>query len=244
MKLVSFDDGQSARLGVLPGSDRVVDVARAAPGSPSTLLELLRAGPRAMAAVRDAVRSPADAAVLDLAAVRIQLPIAVPGKIICLGLNYADHAKEGGHARPDYPSLFLRAATSLVAHGEPIVRPACSEQLDYEAELAAIVGTRVRNVPVADALDCVAGYACFNDGTVRDYQRKTAQWTIGKNFDATGAFGPVFVTADELPPGAAGILHHVPPERARDAGCQHLGHAVSRRRNRVPAERVHDARAR
>jgi 2-keto-4-pentenoate hydratase/2-oxohepta-3-ene-1,7-dioic acid hydratase in catechol pathway len=244
MKIVSFEQAGSTRLGVVTASNTVIDLGRCAPRAPSTLLELLQLGPRAIAEVGEATRSQVAAATLDLADVRIRLPIPVPGKIVCLGLNYADHAKEGGHARPDYPSLFLRAATSLVAHGDPILRPTCSEQLDYEAELAAIIGRRARNVATAEALECVAGYSCFNDGSVRDYQRKTAQWTIGKNFDATGAFGPVFVTADELPPGAAGILHHVPPERARDAGCQHLGHAVSRRRNRVPAERVHDARAR
>ena len=128
-----------------------------------------------------------------------------PPKIICLGLNYADHAKEGGHAKPEYPSFFMRGATSQVAHNQPIIRPKASTKLDYEAELAVIIGSRARHLTKANALSCVAGYACYNDGSVRDYQRKTNQWTIGKNFDATGGFGPCLVTADELPAGAAGL---------------------------------------
>ncbi|MGH6799463.1 MAG: fumarylacetoacetate hydrolase family protein, partial [Roseiarcus sp.] len=126
-------------------------------------------------------------------------------KIICLGLNYADHAKEGGHAKPEYPSFFLRCASSLVAHGRPILRPRVSIKLDYEAELVAIVGKTARNIDKANALSAIAGYSCFNDGSIRDYQRKTSQWTIGKNFDRTGGFGPAFVSADEVAPGGAGL---------------------------------------
>jgi acylpyruvate hydrolase len=92
-----------------------------------------------------------------------------------------------------------------VGHKQPILRPVCSTALDYEAELVAVVGKRARHVKKADAYEYIAGYACFNDGSVRDYQRKTGQWTMGKNFDATGGFGPWFITADELPPGAAGL---------------------------------------
>lgn len=139
------------------------------------------------------------------AEVTLGLPIPNPGKIVCLGLNYVDHAKEGGNPIPGYPAIFLRAHSSLVADGEPLVRPSCSEQLDYEAELAVVIGRRARHVTEADALSHVFGYACFNDGSVRDYQRKSTQWTIGKNFDGTGGFGPIVVTADEVPPGASGL---------------------------------------
>ena len=128
-----------------------------------------------------------------------------PGKILCLGLNYADHAAEGGNAKPDYPSFFMRGATSLIGHEAPLIRPKVSSKLDFEAELAVVIGQRARNLSEADALGVVAGYSCFNDGTLRDYQRKTAQWTIGKNFDGTGAFGPWFVPASDLPPGAVGL---------------------------------------
>jgi 2-keto-4-pentenoate hydratase/2-oxohepta-3-ene-1,7-dioic acid hydratase in catechol pathway len=128
-----------------------------------------------------------------------------PGKIVCMGLNYADHAKEGGNARPDYPSFFLRGNTSTVGHQQAIIRPKVSDKLDYEAELAVVIGQRARHLTAANALDCVAGYTCFNDASLRDYQRKSSQWTIGKNFDGTGPFGPCLVTPDELPPGAAGL---------------------------------------
>jgi 2-keto-4-pentenoate hydratase/2-oxohepta-3-ene-1,7-dioic acid hydratase in catechol pathway len=128
-----------------------------------------------------------------------------PGKIICIGLNYRQHAAEGGNAIPDYPAVFLRSTTSLLAPGAAMLRPACSEKLDYEAELAVVIGSRATRVPVDAALGYVAGYACFNDGSVRDFQRKSSQWTIGKNFDATGGFGPELVTADELPAGARGL---------------------------------------
>jgi 2-keto-4-pentenoate hydratase/2-oxohepta-3-ene-1,7-dioic acid hydratase in catechol pathway len=125
--------------------------------------------------------------------------------VICLGVNYVDHAKEGGNTVADYPALFLRCSTSLLAHGAPLKVPSISSSLDFEAELAVVIGRRTRFVSEADALEAVFGYACFNDATLRDYQRRTTQWTIGKNFDATGGFGPCLVTADELPPGGAGL---------------------------------------
>ena len=137
--------------------------------------------------------------------VTLLAPVPRPGKVVCLGLNYADHAKEGGNPIPDYPAVFLRATTSLVGPGEAILRPSCSDKLDYEAELAVIIGLSATRVAEAEALAHVAAYSCFNDGSVRDYQRKSTQWTMGKNFDATGGFGPDMVTADALPPGAHGL---------------------------------------
>lgn len=133
------------------------------------------------------------------------MPVAKPGKIICLGLNYVDHIKEGGYDIPDYPALFMRSLTSMIPAGAPMVRPSCSEQLDYEAELMVIIGKGGKHISEADALGHVFGYTIFNDGSVREYQRKTHQWTPGKNFDATGPIGPVIVTPDELPAGAEGL---------------------------------------
>jgi len=140
-----------------------------------------------------------------LSTITYKAPIERPGKIVCMGLNYADHAKEGGNARPEYPSFFMRGPSSMTAHLSPIVRPKVSDKLDYEAELAFVVGKKARHLTLDNALDCVAGYSIFNDGSIRDYQRKTTQWTIGKNFDQTGAFGPWLVTPDELPPGCHGL---------------------------------------
>ncbi|MEO1108975.1 MAG: fumarylacetoacetate hydrolase family protein [Pseudomonadota bacterium] len=133
------------------------------------------------------------------------LPVVAPGAIVCMGLNYTDHIKEGGYDIPEYPTLFMRGKNSIMAAGKPMVRPTASEHFDYEAELMLIVGKRGRHISEEDALDHVFGYTVFNDGSVRDYQRKTVQWTPGKNFDDTGAIGPFTVTQDELPEGASGL---------------------------------------
>lgn len=140
-----------------------------------------------------------------LSSVELLPPVPNPGKTICIGLNYRAHAIEGGNPIPDYPAVFMRCTTSLAAPDAALIYPECSDKLDYEAELAVIIGKTATNVTAADALDYVAGYSCFNDGSVRDYQRKSTQWTMGKNFDGTGGFGPELVTPDELPQGAAGL---------------------------------------
>ena len=133
------------------------------------------------------------------------LPVTAPPTIICLGLNYVEHIKEGGYDIPDYPALFMRGRNSIMAAGAPLVRPSCSEKLDYEAELMVIIGKGGRHIAEENALEHVFGYTVFNDGSVRDYQRKTHQWTPGKNFDNTGAIGPFVVTPDEVPAGATGL---------------------------------------
>ncbi|MAT51268.1 MAG: fumarylacetoacetate hydrolase [Porticoccaceae bacterium] len=132
-------------------------------------------------------------------------PLQHPTKIFCLGLNYKDHAKEAGLDLPDYPTIFTRFSTSLIGHKANIVRPKISHQLDYEGELVAVLGKGGRHISVEDALEHVAGYSVFNDGSIRDYQIRTSQWTVGKTFDGTGSFGPCLVTPDELPPGASGL---------------------------------------
>ncbi|WP_312363744.1 fumarylacetoacetate hydrolase family protein [Ensifer sp.] len=137
--------------------------------------------------------------------VRLLSPIARPGKFICMGLNYLEHVKEGGREIPAFPTLFLRVQTSLLPPDGEIVVPKVSDRLDFEAELLVIIGKTAHNVSEKDALDHVFGYTAFNDGSLRDYQRQTTQWTAGKNFDATGPFGPAIATADEFPPGAVGL---------------------------------------
>ena len=204
MRLCMFDKAGVATLGARM-ADGIVDLSVAAPGLPGDIVGVLASGEDGLGRIGQAITSAPESARVDADGVRYHPPVARPGKIICLGLNYADHAKEGGHARPEYPSFFMRSATSLVAHGEPMVRPDASEQLDYEAELVAVVGRRARHVPVEEGLSVVGGYSVFNDGSVREYQRKTSQWTIGKNFDATGGFGPDVVTVDDVPPGATGL---------------------------------------
>ena len=147
----------------------------------------------------------ADASVVDVADVKPSLPVARPGKIVCLGLNFAEHAKEGGYDVPDYPAMFMRASTSMIPAGAPMVLPTASHTFDYETELMVIIGKGGRHISEADALDHVFGYSTFNDGSIREYQRKTHQWTAGKNFDGTGAIGPIVVTPDEVPGGASGL---------------------------------------
>jgi acylpyruvate hydrolase len=132
-------------------------------------------------------------------------PLSTPPKIICVGMNYLDHARENKLDLPAHPTFFTRFASSLIGHQQPIIRPVVSEQLDFEGELAAILGKPGRHIQKERALEHVAGYSIFNDASVRDYQSRGQQWTLGKNFDGTGAFGPDFVTADELPPGGKGL---------------------------------------
>ena len=204
MRLISYDNNGRAAIGVVRNADEFVDLGSTGLSFSTDMTELL-AAPGGLAAVKTAFDKAAAHSVRPLAGIRYLPVVPRPPKIICLGLNYADHAKEGGHAKPEYPSFFMRGATSQIGHKEPIVRPRASSKLDYEAELAVIVGARARHLTRDNALSCVAGYSCYNDGSIRDFQRKTNQWTIGKNFDATGGFGPWLITPDELPAGAAGL---------------------------------------
>ncbi len=198
MRLLSFQDGDRVALGLRLGSE-VVDLSTLGADVPPEMPALLAKGPEYLARLADRAK---DAPRRPLAGLTLLPPVPVPPKIICIGLNYALHAKEGGNPIPDYPALFLRGAHSLVAPNAAMWRPRASQKLDWEAELAIVIGRRARHVKETDALAYVGGYACFNEGSVRDFQRKSTQWTVGKNFDRTGAFGPEIVTPEELPPGA------------------------------------------
>lgn len=188
-------DGQP-RLAVIDG-DNAIDLA-------ADLRAELIAGTDLQAAGSAAIAS--NAARIPVSSLRLAPLVPEPGKIICLGLNYFDHAKEAGREKPEYPWFFFRGKSSLLAHGDPGILPTVSTKLDYEAELALVIGKKVpRHVTQEQALRYVFGYTCFNDMSVRDYQKRTPQWTIGKNFDGTGGFGPTLLTADELEPGATGL---------------------------------------
>jgi acylpyruvate hydrolase len=147
----------------------------------------------------------ANAPTIDPATFRFALPMAKIGKIICVGLNYADHAAESPYDKPKFPVYFLRTEEGLIGHGAPIVRPQVSEHLDFEGEMVAVVGKGGRRISMAHALDHVVAYSVFNDGSIRDWQFKGPQWTLGKNFDNTGPFGPFLVSADEVPAGGLGL---------------------------------------
>src|SRR5580698_8983466 len=170
-------------------------------GFPGSLPELIARGADLSRAGRDLLPMQA----IDLSAVRILPPVPRPPKILCVGLNYDDHLEESRLKKPVYPEIFARFATSLIAHQEPIRRPPESTALDYEAELAVVIGKPGRRIPQERALDHVAGYSLFNDASVRDFQLRTPQWTMGKNFDGTGSFGPWLVTPDAVPTGASGL---------------------------------------
>ena len=203
MKLVSFITGGTSRFGAVIG-DMVVDLNAADSRIPASFGAFLRGGGD-LAQLNPIATSAKASASRPLADLDYDLALPEPGKIFCLGLNYMEHVKEGSNQPTEYPTIFMRGRTSLVAHNKPIMRPAASDKLDFEAEVSVIIGKTVRHATIANALDAVAGYSCFNDGTLRDYQRKTTQWTVGKNFDFTGGFGPWVVTPDEVPAGAKGL---------------------------------------
>lgn len=204
MQFTSYRSGLEARLAVVDGDD-IIDLNRLTPDVPFDARRALLAGVDLQAAGRRAIEIAGPADRQPRAGLALAPVIPEPGKTICLGLNYYDHAAESGREKPTYPWFFLRSTTSLLAHGEAALRPVVSEKFDWEAELAVVIGKRARHVTRENALDYVFGYAPFNDISVRDYQKRTPQWTIGKNFDRTGALGPVLVSADELPPGGAGL---------------------------------------
>lgn len=204
MRLVSFSHGGNSHIGC-PVDGQIVDLSIAAPSLPTDLLSLLEMGPEGIQQAEAAAKSAGSDALVSVDDITYLPLITRPPKIICIGRNYAAHAIEGGVQPPTYPEIFYRGATSLIGHNAPIILPKISDKLDYEAELTAIIGRTAKNVAKEDGLDYVAGYTLFNDATLRDYQKKSSQWTIGKNFDNTGAFGPEFVSADELPAGADGL---------------------------------------
>jgi acylpyruvate hydrolase len=205
VKIVGFEAEGGLRLGVVE-NDNVVDLHAAEPRLPDDLGAILNTSGD-LSALADIVRRAPASARRPLAGLKYALPVARPGKIICLGLNYLEHVKEGPQRDnlPKFPTIFMRCTSSLTAHESPIVRPLVSEQLDYEAELVVVIGRRAKHLTTDHALSCIAGYSCFNEGSIREFQRKTTQWDMGKNFDRTGGFGPWMVTADEVPPAGKGL---------------------------------------
>ena len=206
MKIVGFQANNGVRLGVVEG-DSVIDLQAVDANLPTDLGEVLRHGNGDLKPLADLAKKAPASARLPLAGLKYALPVARPGKIICLGLNYLDHVKEGPQRDniPKFISIFFRVLTSMVPHMQPLMRPVKSIQLDYEAEMVVIIGKRVKHLTMENATDCIAGYSCANEGSVREYQRHTTQWGMGKNFDRTGSIGPWIVTADELPRGGKGL---------------------------------------
>lgn len=201
MRLVTFAEDGVEKIGVRVGED-VFDVTKASQSFGGDMTGVIKGGSAAKEALKTAA---ANAQARPLSSVKLLPPIPRPGKILCIGRNYAAHAAEGGAAPPTYPEVFVRFPSSLIAHGDPLVLPKASDKFDFEGELVMVIAKTGRHVAESDALDMIYGWSLFNDGSVRDYQRKASQWTMGKNFDGTGAFGPDIVTADEVTPGGVGL---------------------------------------
>jgi 2-keto-4-pentenoate hydratase/2-oxohepta-3-ene-1,7-dioic acid hydratase in catechol pathway len=194
MKVVSFVRNGKSSYGVVV-NDGIVDVGARLGAKYADLVAVLKAG--ALAEVEAAAKGAA--ADLKYEGTTLLPVIPNPGKIVCVGVNYDEHRREMGREPPGHPTIFVRFPESQVAHNQPLLKPAESDKLDYEAELAVIIGKRGYKVSEENAFDIVAGYSCYNDGSVRDWQTHTGQFTPGKNFNATGGFGPWMVTADEIP---------------------------------------------
>jgi len=202
MRLLAFTKDHQPRIGALTNAG-VIDLSLVDAAAPTDLGAVIRAGQ--LADITTILAHTDGTVHYQLDELDLQVPIATPGKILCLGLNYMDHIAEGPFEKQPFPAIFMRSPTSLVAAHKPILAPRMSNTMDYEAELAVIIGQTCKHLTPDNALDVIAGYSCFNDGSVREYQRHTIQWTMGKNFDQTGPFGPVLVTPDELPPAADGL---------------------------------------
>lgn len=201
MRISSYlkPDG-TASYGVIEGT-QVRDV-----GALQGIYPDLRAALTASALPEVAAAAASAETVYDLAEVRLHSPLPNPDKLICIGLNYMSHIIETGREKPAYPSIFTRYPGSVVGHDVPLIAPTASEKFDFEGELAVVIGTPGRHIAAADAMDHVAGYSCFNDGSIRDYQRHTTQFWAGKNFDRSGSMGPWLVTADALQDPAAQMM--------------------------------------
>lgn len=221
MKLVTFSRGEETpRVGVVVGSD-VVDVMAQDSGLPARMEDFLAAGADARAGADAAISAGAPRFALD--EVDLHAPVLRPGKILAVGLNYGDHVEESGLEKPKIPMIFNKQSTSAAGPFDPIHRPRVSDKLDYEAELAVVIGRRCRHVPADRAAEVIAGYTICNDVSVRDWQMRSATFTMGKSFDTHCPLGPWIVTADEIgDPHRLRVQTWVNGEPRQDSNTKHL----------------------
>jgi acylpyruvate hydrolase len=199
MQLVTFQLDQEARIGVLTADGAsIVDLSQAAPDLPRDMKSLLAAGESALIQAQHAAAQPDAAVTISRAAVTLRAPVLNPGKILCIGLNYRDHAAESSQTPPDFPTVFVKTNNTVNDPGAAIVLPKNSTQVDYECELGVVIGRYARHVHRSEALRYVVGYLPFHDVSARDYQHRISQWTLGKSFDGFAPMGPALVTADEV----------------------------------------------
>ncbi len=203
MRLISYASASGSRIAVVTGDGKYIDLNQTDPALPSSMTEFLALATDGLKRATAAIKSGRP---MDAAAVKILAPVPRPEKIFCIGLNYADHAKETGKEPPPEPVVFCKFVTAVRADGDPIVLPKLSSKVDYEAELVAVIGTGGRHIAKEKALEHVAGYCCGHDVSARDWQTQKpgGQWLLGKSFDSFAPFGPHLVTADEV--GDAGNL--------------------------------------
>ncbi len=194
MKLVSFVHENETRVGAVV-EDIVIDGKEVA-GIPGSMIEFLAAGDSALNAMQNLIDSGKNRLVLNK--VRLLAPIPRPGKYLAISLNYADHIAETGKDKPEFPTFFTKQSTCVIGHGDAIHRPKVSDKLDYEGELAFVIGKRCRHVPVDEAHQVIAGFTIANDVSVRDWQMRSPTLMLGKSFDTAGPLGPWIVTSDEI----------------------------------------------
>jgi 2-keto-4-pentenoate hydratase/2-oxohepta-3-ene-1,7-dioic acid hydratase in catechol pathway len=220
MKLATFTHAGSTRIGVVRGEE-LIDLAAAAPELPRDLTAFLALGPRARQRAGEV--SAAGSARLPLAEVKLEAPILRPPKYLAVGLNYADHVAESGQERPKFPTIFNKQSTCVVGPGDEIHLPHVSNALDYEGELAFVIGKRCRHVPRRRAPEVIAGYCVANDVSVRDWQLRVPTWTMGKSFDTHGPLGPWLTTSDEAgDPHGLGIRTFVNGEVRQSSNTKEL----------------------
>ena len=220
MRLVTFTEAGSTRVGVAVG-DEIVDLAAAAPDLPTEMCAFLAAGSSALEAAQKA----ADIAQrrLALGDVRLEAPVPHPPKFLAIGLNYKDHIEETGQKPPTFPMVFNKQTSCVVAHRDPIHIPRASSAVDYEGELAFVIGKRCRHVPEERASEVIAGYTIVNDVSVRDWQRRSPTMTLGKSWDTHGPMGPWLVTPDEIgDPHSLGLETYVDSDLRQQSNTRHL----------------------
>jgi 2-keto-4-pentenoate hydratase/2-oxohepta-3-ene-1,7-dioic acid hydratase in catechol pathway len=222
LRLATFKKGDGLVSGVVRG-DEIWDLTVVAPDLPRDLSALLATGGAGLTRIRSALGD-SRAGVMPLSEVALGPPIARPAKFFAIGLNYADHVAESSFEPPEWPTVFTKLPTSVVGPGAAVERPSVSDQLDYEGELAFVIGRRCRHVPRDRAHEVIGGYMIVNDFSVRDWQRKTTQWTLGKGFDTHGATGPWIVTPDELDPHSLDLKTYVNGELRQSSNTRHLIH--------------------
>jgi 2-keto-4-pentenoate hydratase/2-oxohepta-3-ene-1,7-dioic acid hydratase in catechol pathway len=220
MKLATLRRPDGSLTTAVVTGDEMVDLSVAALGVPTEMSALLAGGREVLELVRNAAASGDGRSPLNLTA--LAAPVPRPGKFLAVGLNYADHIAESGAPTPDYPTVFAKASSCVNGPYDDVLRPAISDELDYEGELGFVIGTRCRHVSRERAHEVIAGYTIIDDFTVRDIQHRSGQWTLGKSFDTHGPIGPWIVTGDELDPHTLAIRTLVNGEERQSSNTSNL----------------------